>query len=68
MANYTNYSKNSASYSNISENTSSVLGFLLTEAGEYLTQQNESLINLEEAYQFNETRKYDNTYTNLNKA
>lgn len=68
MATYSNTSKNSATYSNLSENTSSVLGFLLTEAGEFLAQQDDYLINLDGTFQFNELRKYDNTYTNLSKA
>lgn len=68
MATYTNTSKNSATYSNLSENASSVLSFLLTEDDKILTQEDDGYLGLEQDYQFTEVRKIDNTYTNLSKA
>lgn len=67
MTDYTNPSKNSASYSNVSENTSSVLSFLLTEDGYYIKQQDDYRIGLEQDYQFGEMIKRQATYTNLSK-
>lgn len=67
MTDYTNSSKNSASYSNLTENTSSVLSFLLTEDGYYIKQQDDYRIGLEQDYQFGEMIKRQATYTNLSK-
>jgi hypothetical protein len=67
MTDYTNPSKNSASYSNLTENTSSVLSFLLTEDGYYIKQQDDYRIGLEQDYQFGEMIKRQATYTNLSK-
>lgn len=64
---YTNLSKNNSTYSNQSETVSSVLSYMLSEDGKFITQEDEGLIVLEQGQQYNETYKWSANYSNLSK-